>query len=468
MPIVILTALMAVPAFAQKQPPAAVGPLARQLNDAFAGVYEKVAPSVVVIEVRITADAAVSGLPEGLEFFFRGPDGKPTQGSFEQGSGFVISPNGYIMTNCHVVESAQNGSITVRLQDGRSFPATLVGADRKSDIAVIKIDADKLPAVELGDSDAARVGQFAFALGAPYDLPYTFTVGVISAKGRDDLTHSQTYEEYIQTDAAIHPGNSGGPLCDIDGQVVGVNTMINGIDRGLGFAVPSNIAREVGAQLMAKGWVSRPWLGISLLELKNIDGAQQYFPGLEKGVVVRNIEPDAPAYDSDLRPGDVILKVDGKSIERSRDLQREILTKKIGQTVQLELWRAGHTSTISVRTGEQPEQFQRASIRTRVPSNPPSQKPFKKKKTTPAQGGYYGLLLENVPSADGVRVADVEPQSAAAVADLMPDDLITEAAGKPVKTREDLENALATADLSRGVMLIVERHGDKTFKILKP
>ena len=459
--------LLSSPAFCQE--PAAVGPLARQLNDSFAGVFEKVAPAVVVIEVKGAAETAVTGLPEGLEFFFRGPDGRPIPAPNDQGSGFVISQDGYIMTNHHVVESAGEGGITVRLKDGRKFPATLVGSDKKSDIAVLKVDADQLPVAEFADSDTAKVGQFAFAIGAPYDLPYTFTVGVISAKGRDDITRSQTYEEYIQTDAAIHPGNSGGPLCDIDGKVVGVNTMISGINRGLGFAVPSNIAREISQQLMAKGRVARSWLGIEIIGLEDNEEAQKYFPGLTKGVIVRNIEPNTPAYDSELRAGDVILKVDGKSIARSRDLQREILSKKIGQTVQLEIWRNDQTTTIGLRTGEQPEKLLRASNRQQPPRIPPARSAPATKKLTP--GGIHGLLLESTPHSDsarGVHVAEVEPDSPAAVAGLMADDIITEAAGKPVNSREDLEAVLAGTDLSRGAMLLIERNGQKTFGILKP
>ena len=208
----------------------------------------------------------------------RGPDGAPTQTN--QHSGFLITSDGYILTNDHVVGDAAREGITVRLKDGRKFPASLIGLDDKSDLAVIKIDAKDLPTVELGDSDAAKVGQFAFAIGAPFELPYTFTVGVISAKGRTNLTDSRNYEEYIQTDASINPGNSGGPLCDIDGRVVGVNTLIYRMNRGLGFAIPINLAREVGDQLISSGRVSRPWLGIEIVGIEESEALQRYFPDL--------------------------------------------------------------------------------------------------------------------------------------------------------------------------------------------
>jgi serine protease Do len=445
-------------AFAQNATTAST--FARQLNDAFASVYEKVAPAVVVIEVKRSSDAALNGLPEGLEFFFRGPDGAPTQTN--QGSGFIISPDGYILTNDHVVDDAAKDGIAVRLKDGRKFPASLIGLDDKSDLAVIKIDAKNLPAVELGDSDAARVGQFAFAIGAPFELPYTFTVGVISAKGRTNLTDSRSYEEYIQTDASINPGNSGGPLCDIDGRVIGVNTLIYRMNRGLGFAIPINLAREVSNQLIASGRVSRPWLGIEIVGIEESEALQRYFPDIKKGVVVNGIEPGTPASRSDLRAGDVIVKVDNVPVSISRDVQREILSKKVGQSVQLELWRNGKAAMVSLRTGEQPDRMARASNR-RPQAEPP---PVKVPPTS-----NHGMTIEDAqPGAalSGVIVRDVAPGSAADAAGLLPGDVITEVAGKPVKGKSDFEAVIARADLTRGIMLLVERDGQRTFAILKP
>ncbi len=462
MKVRVLAAFLAIgvvgSAFAQNA--ATSGALVRQLNDAFASVYEKVAPAVVVIEVKRSSDASLSGLPEGLEFFLRGPDGAPTQTN--QGSGFVISSDGYILTNDHVVGDAARDGITVRLKDGRKFPASLIGLDDKSDLAVIKIDAKDLPTVELGDSDSAKVGQFAFAIGAPFELPYTFTVGVISAKGRTNLTDSRSYEEYIQTDASINPGNSGGPLCDIDGRVIGVNTLIYRMNRGLGFAIPINLAQQVGDQLISTGRVSRPWLGIEIVGIEESEALQRYFPDLKKGVVVNGIAPGAPASSSDLRAGDVIVKVDSVPVSLSRDVQREILSKKVGQNVQLELWRNGKVAVVSLRTGEQPDRMTRASNR-RVPAEPPT------KQVAPA--GSHGLIVEDVvPGAPvgGVKVKDIAPGSAANAAGLMPGDIITEVAGKPLKGKTDFEAAIAGADLTRGIMLMVDRDGQRTFAILKP
>ncbi len=444
-------------AFAQNA--ATSGTLARQLNDAFASVYERVAPAVVVIEVKRSSDVSLSGLPEGLEFFLRAPDGAPAPTN--QGSGFLISSDGYILTNDHVVGDSAKDGITVRLKDGRKFPGSLIGLDDKSDLAVIKIDARDLPTVELGDSDTAKVGQFAFAIGAPFELAYTFTVGVISAKGRTNLTDSRNYEEYIQTDASINPGNSGGPLCDIDGRVVGVNTLIYRMNRGLGFAIPINLAREVGDQLISSGRVSRPWLGIEIVGIEESEALQGYFPDLKRGVVVNGIAPGTPASSSDLRAGDVIVKVDGVPVSLSRDVQREILSKKVGQNVQLELWRNGKAAVVSLRTGEQPDRMTRASNR-RLPTERPTNA------VPPASN--HGLIVEDAaPGAalGGVKVTDIAPGSAADAAGLMPGDVITEMAGKPLKGKTDFDAAITGADLTRGVMLMVDRDGQRTFAILK-
>jgi serine protease Do len=437
------------------------GALARQLDDAFALVYEKVAPAVVVIEVKRSSDVSLNGLPEGLEFFLRRPDDAPPLHT-NQGSGFIISADGYILTNDHVVGDAPTDGITVRLKDGRKFPANLVGWDDKSDLAVIKIDARDLPVVELGDSDAAKVGQFAFAIGAPFELPYTFTVGVISAKGRNNLTNSRSYEEYIQTDASINPGNSGGPLCDLDGRVVGVNTLIYRMNRGLGFAIPINLAKEISRQLIANGRVSRPWLGIEIVGIEESDALQKYFPDLKNGVVVNGIEPGAPAAGSDLRAGDVILKIDNIPVSLSREVQREILSKKVGQRVQLELWRNGKIAVVSVNTGEQPDRMTRASNR-RLRAEPPV-------RLAPSAPNY-GLSVEDAPPgvpAEGVVVREIAPGSAADAAGLLPGDVITDLAGKPVKGKADFDSAMAAADMKRGIMLMINRDGQRTFAILKP
>ena len=252
--------LAILPSLASAEPPPSGQGALRQMNDSFAGVFEKVSPAVVVIESKSPAPAAIPGLPQGLEFFLQNPDGSPAREHPNVGTGFLFRPDGHILTNFHVVENG--GAISVKLHDGRKFPATLVGGDARSDVAVLKIEGDHFPVAALGDSDAVRIGEFAFAIGTPMELPYSFTVGVVSAKGRS-LQIGGGYE-FIQTDASINPGNSGGPLCDIEGRVVGINALISGTNRGLGFSLPINTAKDIAEQLMAKGRVVRPWLGIGI------------------------------------------------------------------------------------------------------------------------------------------------------------------------------------------------------------
>jgi S1-C subfamily serine protease len=357
-----------------------------------------------------------------------------------------VRPDGYIFTNFHVVEGADK--IDVKLRDGRNFPATVVGTDEKTDIAVIKIDAKDLPVVQLGDSDAVRVGQFAFAIGAPFKLDYTFTYGVVSGKGRSKLFQTGGYSisDYLQTDASINPGNSGGPLCDIDGKVIGMNTLINGMNRGLGFAIPSNMAKEIGAELVAGHKIVRPWLGIRIETVGDDPTIRDLFKGAEKGVVVRTIE--AP-------------------IETDSQLQHEILKKKIGQNVQLTVWRKGQTMKVPIKTGELPNEIARASNALPAPPRQPSQENV----------GKFGLQVQeltkevadrlHLPVEKGVVVTDVEDNSIASSQDIQREDVITEVDGKPVTNVQSFREALNKSDPKRGVLLYLDRKGSKTFAVLK-
>src|SRR5438270_2262359 len=263
-----------------------------QLNNAFAKVFDSIAPGVVIIETSKKSEVSESSPLDDL--FFQGPPdennlkrnpGTPRSVQTE-GSGFIVRADGYIFTNVHVIEDADK--IDVKLRDGREFPARVVGADEKTDIAVVKVEAKDLPVVPLGDSDAVRVGQFAFAIGAPFKLDYTFTYGVISGKGRSKLLQTGGYSisDYLQTDASINPGNSGGPLCDIEGKVIGMNTLINGMNRGLGFAIPINMAKEIGTELVAGHKIMRPWLGIAIETLGDDSEIRDLFKGTDKGVLV--------------------------------------------------------------------------------------------------------------------------------------------------------------------------------------
>src|SRR5881275_166607 len=427
--LIFCGALTASPLQAQESsptvPPAAAESgkdVVHALNNAFAKVFEIVAPSVVIIEVSKKNDGN-----EGFNFddlFFQGQpdDNSPRRGPRNlepiqsEGSGFIVRSDGYIFTNFHVVEGADH--VDVKLKDGREFPARVVGTDEKTDIAVIKIDAKDLAIVQLGNSDSVRVGQFAFAIGAPFKLDYTFTYGVVSGKGRNKLLQTGGYSisDYLQTDASINPGNSGGPLCDIDGKVIGMNTLINGMNRGLGFAIPINMAKDIGSELIAGRKIVRPWLGIRIETLGDDPTIRDLFKGADKGVVVRTIEADAPASKSDLRPFDLITQLDGTPIETDSQLQHEILKKKIGQNVELSVWRKGQTVKVPIKTGELPNEISRTSNE--------SDRPVQPGQSRDGGIGKFGLQVQELTDdvakrlklsvQHGVVVTDVEDNSIAA------------------------------------------------------
>ena len=458
-------------------PPAAADAgkdVVHQLNSAFTKVFELVAPTVVIIEVTKKNDGPDSSALDDLFNFpspqdentpRRGP--RSTQPIQSEGSGFIVRADGFIYTNYHVVEGADQ--VDVKLKDGREFKAKVVGTDEKTDIAVIKIDATNLPVVQFANSDEVRVGQFAFAIGAPFKLDYTFTYGVISGKGRSKLiaTGGYSISDYLQTDASINPGNSGGPLCDIDGKVVGMNTLINGLNRGLGFAIPSNLTNEIGLQLIAGHKIVRPWLGIRIESLGDDPSIRDLFKGLEKGVVVRTIEADAPAYKSDLRPFDVITQVDGAAVTTDTQLQREILKKKIGQNVELTVWRKGQTLKIPVTTGELPNDISQASNELKPPA------PTKPEESSNKFGLQVQELTKEVAARlklgvdQGVIVTDVAENSLAAAQDIQREDVITEVDGRKITNLASFRDALNKADPRKGVLLYLDRKGSKTFAVLK-
>src|SRR5438105_3209373 len=476
--LIFCGALSASPLLAQ-EPSSTVPPAAAEsgkdvvhaLNNAFAKVFEIVAPSVVIIEVSKKNDATENSAFDDL--FFQGPPdennprGNPRgfQPLQSEGSGFIVRADGYIFTNFHVVEAADK--IDVKLKDGRDFAGRVVGTDKKTDIAVIKIDANNLPVVQLGDSDVVRVGKFAFAVGALFKLDYTFTYGVVSGKGRSKLLGGgDAISDYLQTDASINPGNSGGPLCDIDGKVIGMNTLINGLNRGLGFAIPSNLANEIGQQLVAGKKIARPWLGIRIESVGDNPNTRDLLKGVDKGVVVRTIEADAPASRSNLRPFDVITQIDGAPVTSDSQLQREILKKKIGQAVKLTVWRKGQTIEIPVTTGELPNEIARASNEI-VP----------REQGPPEDVGKLGLQVQDITreiserlhlgDAKGVIVTDVADNSIAAAQGIEREDVITEVDGKPITNVQSFREALSKGDPKRGVLLYLDRQGSKTFAVLK-
>jgi serine protease Do len=436
--------------------------IAHQLNDAYTAVYEKVAPAVVVVDVeKNNRPSNPANPPDGFDFFFRGPHDDGDQPDQSEGSGFIVRQDGYIVTNNHVIDGGDK--IEVKLKDGRTVPAKVVGFDERTDVAVIKIDATGLPTINFANSDEVKVGQIVCAIGTPYKFAYTFTTGVVSAKGRNELLPDK-YEDYIQTDAAINPGNSGVPLCDIDGNVIGMNTLIHGLNRGLGFAISSNLAKQVSEQLITSGKIVRPWLGIIIESLSDQNRAE-VFKGVDKGVVVRTIQADTPAAKSDLRPADVITDVDNVAVGSARELQNEILKKKVGAQVSLGVWRNGKKITVSVTTEELPSDPNKLAG-TDVPPPP-----------TENASSTFGVQVQDVTpelkqelglkSDSGVVVTEVAPNSPAAVADIQKGDLITEVGRNQVTDTDSFQKALADQKGKPNLLLLLDRKGVKTYSIVK-
>lgn len=438
----------------------------RMMSQAFADVYESVAPSVVIIEVRGDGRNARSRhVWPGLEFFMPPSDEESTVPEIPptEGSGFIIREDGYILTNYHVVEDARERGITVRLHDGKKLEGKVAGYDEKTDLAVLKVDARGLPAVEFGDSDAVRVGEFAFAIGAPFELPYTFTVGVISAKGRKELVNSTPYTAYLQTDASINPGNSGGPLCNIDGKVIGVNTMIYGINRGMGFAIPSNMVRDISEKLIAEGRVRRPWLGIGIENFADNSALRKVYPKLKEGVVVRGVMSQTPAEKSGLKPDDIIQSVDGVPVRTAEDLQKQILAKEIGTTVELEVVRQDGTHKLRIPTAEMPRreaEFAANAVPVPVPSPPAVFQEWE----------IQGMRLQDITRSlarmlmlrrtNGVVVMAVDGSSPAAEAGIRPGDIIVEANGARIQRSTDLLNQIDALGGASQLSLKLDRGGE--------
>lgn len=483
-PLSILMSALALAWSAAAQTPApstASGDLARSMSKAFADVYERVSPGVVVIEAEAEeAEMAMSGSPLNQLFMDPAPR-RRAPGGENQGSGFILTADGYILTNNHVLEGAAADRVRVTLKDGRKLPAQVVGVDPVSDLAVLKIEAAGLPVLELADSDKTRVGEFAFAIGSPFDLRNSFTYGIVSAKGRTDITGNENYEEFLQTDAAINPGNSGGPLVDIDGRVIGVNTLIRDFNRGLGFAIPINIAKKVASQLIADGRAIRPWLGIYIRSIEDLPELTERYPEIPPGILVMDIKPGTPAALSQLQRNDIITKVDGTPVKTSRELQKLILDKKVGQEVVLDVWRNRRLLKINLRTAEQTNRLMPIVNQRPSPGIPPVAPPSAR--ATPAapdvpkiaapNGGLTVRTLTadiavamNLQGEEGVLVTSVQPGSPAAAAGVQVGDVITAVGDVAVRTREDFARALREAPAD-AVMLNLNRGTEKTYGILK-
>jgi serine protease Do len=380
----------------------------------------------------------------------------------------IVRPDGYILTNLHVVEEAE--SIEVRLQDGRRFPATMQGQDPQSDLAVIRIDARDLPTAKLGDSGRLRVGEFVLTVGSPYRLDYTVTVGHVSAKGRSQVLQNfsgqSMDQDFIQTDALINPGNSGGPLVNLDGEVVGVITLIRGLNTGIGFAVPSNLAREISEALITEGKFTRAWLGIGIQALRDDRDLQSVVKGIQDGVVVTMIVPDGPAAQSDLKAGDIITAIEQQSVATPQQLRAAVRSRSIGRPISLTVFRKEESLKIQVT----PQEWKQAQAVVEKAAAPPTPA----KNTEPAKLGMEveSLTVElakrfGVNRAGGVVVTTVEDDSPAARKGLQPGDLITAVNQQPVNTAKQFQALIEKSDLRKGVMLNLVSGRTARFTILK-
>jgi Do/DeqQ family serine protease len=467
--VVLLVGLLAwLPSTAQAQtapqaprPPRSAAPapaakpdaraMLRALEEAFSAVADRVTPAVVNVSTTSQRSSSNDGDDERYREFFgddlyeryfrrRPPEGRAS------GSGVIVDPKGYILTNNHVIENARD--ITVRLSDSRKFQAKLVGRDTKTDLAVLKVDAPgPLPSAELADSDRLRVGQWAIAIGNPFGLDRTVTVGIISATARNRVGVA-TYENFIQTDASINPGNSGGPLLNLDGKVIGINTAIVAAGQGIGFSIPINEAKNVMGQLIAKGRVVRGWLGVLIQDVTD-ELASSFGVREKQGVLVADVVKGGPAEAAGLRAGDVVVECAGAPIREVPDLQRRVAGIAPGQKIRLVVVRDGASVPVSVSVGE-------------MPVDEP---------TVAALSGTegFGLQVEalapgaaerlNLPVSQGVLVIDVASGGPAERAGLRRGDVILEVARQPVNDTQAFARSLAALRPDEGALLYVHRPG---------
>jgi len=436
----------------------------RSQSKAFVSIARQVLPSVVSITSERTVQ--VTGMPRGngfrffgdprLERFFEMPDQAPQQGS---GSGVVVREDGYILTNNHVVRDADE--IKVTLEDGRSFDAELVGTDPKSDVAVIRIQADRLAAVKLGDSDRLEVGEWVLAVGNPFQLSSTVTAGIVSAVGRSNIGLAD-YEDFIQTDAAINPGNSDGALVNLDGEVVGINTAIatrSGGSQGVGFAIPINMASRIMESLIKDGRVVRGWLGVNIQNL-NENTAEIFGLDRPRGALVGQVVPGSPADDAGVRQGDVVTEIDGRPVKDVEDLQLKVVAYDPGTRVNLTVLREGREKEIAVRLGE---------LETEGSGTPARGRAEESDRTA-----GLGLVLEELtraarselelpPTVDGVLVADVDPSKPAGRAGLQRGDVIRKVGDTEVLSVRSFREAIAAAPAGKPVLLLVRRGESEIF-----
>ncbi|MEZ5647878.1 MAG: DegQ family serine endoprotease [Alphaproteobacteria bacterium] len=457
---------------------------AKPAPDGFADLAEKLLPAVVNISTtQIVKD---TGTPE-----FSFPPGSPFEEFFKEfldrqqnkgkprrttslGSGFIIDPSGLIVTNNHVINEAEE--ITVILNDNTNLKAKILGRDTKTDLALLKVDASKpLSAVAFGDSDKVRIGDWVLAIGNPFGLGSSVTSGIVSALARD--INSGQYDEFIQTDASINRGNSGGPMFNMAGEVIGINTAIlspSGGSVGIGFAVPSNLAKQVIDQLRQFGKTRRGWLGVRIQEVTP-EISESLGLGKPRGALVASVTPGGPAEAAKILPGDIVLKFNGHDITEMRRLPRVVAETSVGSEVPIDVWRAEKVLSLRVKVGELPDEPEEASAagdKKGSGSNP----------TSPTVGTVTVLGLTLAPISNearqkygidsktaGVLITAVDAKSSASEKGIRPGDVITEVAQEEVKTPADAAKQVkASKDSGRkSILLLVDRGGDLRFIALK-
>lgn len=444
---------------------------ARSLPD-FTELVEETAPGVVNISTSRTVqsrDNPFHGfggqeLPEIFRHFFGdrfpAPPGGQAPGRPRErqslGSGFIISADGYILTNAHVVDGADE--ILVRLNDRRELAAELVGSDERTDVAVLKVEADDLPTLKLGDSDALRVGEWVAAIGSPFGFDYSVTAGIVSAIDR--TLPRDAYVPFIQTDVAINPGNSGGPLFNLDGEVVGVNSQIftrSGGFMGLSFAIPINVAMDVADQLRDDGQVRRGWLGVMIQPVSR-DLAESFGMDSPSGALIADVDPDGPAARDGLRAGDIILEVGGSQVDESSTLPRLIGRAAPGSEVELALMRDGERRTLQVTVGDWPDADHAAAGR------PDESRQARLGVSVEAleQGERERLGIDG-----GVRVRDVDSDGAAADAGIRPGDILVSIDHQAVESPAALVDLVGGLSTDRAVPVRLYRDGRSLFVALR-
>lgn len=424
----------------------------------FSEIAEKVGPAVVNIRTEKTTKSGGRVFrhfgpgpfdrEDPFQDFFNKFFGGDQQREFKQrslGSGFIIEKAGFIVTNNHVIENADK--VKVKLKNGDEFDAEVVGRDPNTDLALIKIDAKgDLPTVKIGDSDSIRVGQWVVAIGSPFGFEQTVTSGIVSAKGR--VIGSGPYDDFIQTDASINPGNSGGPLINLQGEVVGINTAIIASGQGIGFAIPINMAKGIVDQLKSSGEVTRGWLGVAIQPLSSELGA---YYGIKdgKGVLVTEVFKGDPAEQAGIRPQDVILEVNGKQIEDSRDLTRTIANLPVGETVAIKLMREGKEQQVKVKLSKRED--------AKIAGRQQPQRSGDELGIQVAEITTEMMQRYNLPKVEGVIVVETDSQGKGAEAGIQMGDIVVEINYKKIKTVKDYNEQLQKIKKGEKIKMLVQR-----------